>query len=79
MASLAGGGLRKGAPMQHQNRAGKKEGKGGQSQKPPIKNQAGGGSAAKRPRRRASQGNPLGGTRPPGRLTSRKGRKEPPA
>jgi len=26
MASLVGGGLRKGAPMQHQNRVGKKEG-----------------------------------------------------
>ncbi len=78
MASLAGGGLRKGAPMQHQNRAGKKEGEGGQNQKPPTKNQPGGGSAAKKPRRRASQGNPLGGTRPPRRLAPRKGHKEPP-
>jgi hypothetical protein len=28
MASVAGGDLKKGAPMQHQNRAGKKEGEG---------------------------------------------------
>ncbi len=78
MANLVGGGLRKGAPMQHQNRAGKKEGEGGQSQKPPTKNQVGEGSAAKRPRRQTSKGNPLDGTRPPGRFASRTGRKEPP-
>jgi endonuclease/exonuclease/phosphatase family metal-dependent hydrolase len=57
----------------------KKKAKGAQSQKPPTKNQPGGGSTAKKPRRRASQGNPLGGTRPSGRLAPRKGRNEPPA
>jgi hypothetical protein len=49
MVSLVGGNLRKGAPMQHQNRAGKKEGERGQSQKPLTKNQTSGDSVAKRP------------------------------
>ncbi len=79
MANLAASGLRKGAALQQQNHARKKEDKRSQNQNPAGKNRVSGGLATKRSRRRASQGDSLGSARPPGKRAPRKSSKEQPA